>query len=244
MAKTKTVYVCQQCGATASKWMGKCSSCGNWNTFVEETISKDPVNKKYTVSTEKPVLIDQIEYNTEKRLNTKNNELDKVLGGGFVEGSILLIGGEPGIGKSTLSLQTALSLNEKKVLYVSGEESAGQIKLRSKRLGQRENNCYLLCEVSLENIIQNIEDIKPELVIIDSIQTTVSGNIESSAGTISQVRECASRLQQLAKQSGIPIILIGHITKDGNIAGPKVLEHIVDTVLQFEGDHQHLFRIL
>jgi len=244
MAKPKTIYVCQQCGATASKWMGKCAECGNWNTFIEETIQKDPISKGSAFTTSKPVLVNDIEYDDEKRFVTGNVELDKVLGGGFVEGSISLLGGEPGIGKSTLSLQIALTQQDKKVLYVSGEESTGQIKMRSQRLNADQNNCYLLCEISLENIIQTIDEINPELIIIDSIQTTVSGNIESSAGTISQVRESAARLQQLAKRTGIPVILIGHITKDGNIAGPKVLEHIVDTVLQFEGDHQHLFRIL
>ncbi len=245
MAKPKTIYVCQQCGNTASKWMGKCNACGNWDTFVEEKVSKDPVSKINAISKNvNPVLIEDIEFNTEKRLVTGNNELDKVLGGGFVEGSITLLGGEPGIGKSTLSLQIALTLISKTILYISGEESEGQIKLRSQRLESGKNNCYLLCEVSLENMLESITQVKPDLVIVDSIQTTVSENIESSAGTISQVRECAARLQQMAKRSGIPVVLIGHITKDGNIAGPKVLEHIVDTVLQFEGDHQHLFRIL
>jgi DNA repair protein RadA/Sms len=245
MAKPKTIFVCQQCGATASKWMGRCAECGQWNSFVEELVhSSALVPGTLMKNDNRPVLIEEIVYDEEKRLITRNTELDKVLGGGLVEGSITLLGGEPGIGKSTLSLQIALGLKDKKVLYVSGEESAKQIKMRSQRMAGNQNSSYLLCEVSLENIIGHIEQIQPDLVVVDSIQTTVSGNIESSAGTISQVRESAARLQQLAKKTGIPVILIGHITKDGNIAGPKVLEHIVDTVLQFEGDHQHLFRIL
>lgn len=245
MAKAKTIYVCQQCGATASKWMGRCSECGNWDTFVEETVGGNALVPGTSIKNDnKPTLLEDISYNEEKRLITRNTELDKVLGGGLVEGSITLLGGEPGIGKSTLSLQIALNLTDKKILYVSGEESARQIKMRSQRLQSTKNDCFLLCEVSLENIISNLDKLRPDLVIVDSIQTTVSGNIESSAGTISQVRESAARLQQVAKKSGIPIILIGHITKDGNIAGPKVLEHIVDTVIQFEGDHQQLFRIL
>ena len=244
MSKTKTIFVCQNCGATTSKWMGKCNECNSWNTFAEEIVSKEKSGGEKIKSGEKPLLLEEIEYDSEKRLLTGNEELDKVLGGGLVQGSITLFGGEPGIGKSTLSLQIALGLTNKKVLYVSGEESAQQIKMRSNRLDKKGENLYLLCDVVLENIINAADQVKPDLVVIDSIQTTITEQIESSAGTISQVRESASRLQRMAKKTGIPVIIIGHITKDGNIAGPKVLEHIVDTVLLFEGDHQHLFRIL
>ena len=243
LAKTKTIYVCQNCGAQASKWLGKCNSCGEWNTFVEEiqTSSKSEYsNKKQTT---KPEFISEIKIENEQRISTSINEFDRVLGGGLVLGSVVLIGGEPGIGKSTLLLQLALKSNNN-ILYISGEESNSQIKLRANRLGIENENLMLLSETSLENILIHLKNQNPEIVIIDSIQTIYTNKLDSSPGTISQVRESTIALLEYAKSNSVPMLLVGHINKEGNIAGPKVLEHIVDTVLQFEGDKNHIYRIL
>lgn len=243
--KSKTVYVCSNCGYDSPKWLGKCPSCGEWNTFVEERIAASPKGKKMgLVASSKPVRLSEIESLDEPRIPLPSKELNRVLGGGLVAGSLTLIGGEPGIGKSTLLLQNILSVRGRTILYVSGEESATQLKLRADRLGKVADNTFILCETSLEGIFTQIENVKPQLLVVDSIQTIASSDIESAAGSVSQVRECAAALLRYAKQSGVPVILVGHINKDGAIAGPKVLEHIVDTVLQFEGDRQYLYRIL
>ncbi|AVR44538.1 DNA repair protein RadA [Christiangramia fulva] len=249
MAKVKTAYYCQKCGAQYAKWQGKCNSCGDWNTIVEEVIQKpDPKDwktsaKKEAKKASKPLLISEIETSPQHRMITGNGELDRVLGGGLVPGSLTLLGGEPGIGKSTLLLQISLGLRNK-VLYVSGEESQQQIKMRAQRINPDPANCFILTETKTQNIFRNVEEIEPEVVIIDSIQTLHSDYIESSPGSISQIRECTAELIKFAKESNTPVILIGHITKEGSIAGPKVLEHMVDTVLQFEGDRNHVYRIL
>lgn len=248
MAKTKSVYVCQNCGAETPKWVGKCPSCGEWNTYVEEVARKE----KNTVSSglfpnekNKPQLIHEIVSTEEVRNDTGNNEFNRVLGGGIVPGSLTLIGGEPGIGKSTLILQIVLQLQGKRTLYVSGEESTKQLKLRADRLNVQNNQeCYIVSETSLEQIFVHIQNVKPDLVIIDSIQTISTESVESSPGSVSQVRECSAAILKYAKESGVPVILVGHINKEGSIAGPKVLEHIVDTVLQFEGDQHYMYRIL
>ncbi|MBR5374914.1 MAG: DNA repair protein RadA [Paludibacteraceae bacterium] len=251
MAKTKSVYVCQNCGAEAPKWVGKCPSCGEWNTYVEEVVRKE--NPKSLQSLRfipdnggsKPVCIDDVETSEEVRDDTGNNEFNRVLGGGIVPGSLTLIGGEPGIGKSTLILQIVLSLFNKKTLYVSGEESVKQLKLRADRLSVKANpNCFIVSETSLEQIFVHIQNVQPDLVVIDSIQTISTELVESSPGSVSQVRECAAAILKFAKESGVPVLMVGHINKEGNIAGPKVLEHIVDTVLQFEGDQHYMYRIL
>lgn len=243
--KSKTVYICSNCGYDSPKWLGKCPSCGEWNTFVEERIAASPKGKKMgLVASSKPVRLSEIESLDEPRIPLPSKELNRVLGGGLVAGSLTLIGGEPGIGKSTLLLQNILSVRGRTILYVSGEESATQLKLRADRLGKVADNTFILCETSLEGIFTQIENVKPQLLVVDSIQTIASSDIESAAGSVSQVRECAAALLRYAKQSGVPVILVGHINKDGAIAGPKVLEHIVDTVLQFEGDRQYLYRIL
>ncbi len=246
MAKTKSVYFCQSCGYESPKWLGKCPSCGAWNTFAEEkiSVSKKTDLKPGKVKTQKPVKLSEIEALDEPRIHMPSEELNRVLGGGLVAGSLTLIGGEPGIGKSTLLLQNILSIRNKKILYISGEESAGQLKLRADRLGKVSDNTLILCETRLDNIFTQIENVSPQIVVVDSIQTIASEQIESAAGSVSQVRECAAALLRYAKESGVPVILVGHINKDGAIAGPKVLEHIVDTVLQFEGDRQYLYRIL
>ncbi len=255
MAKTKSAYFCQSCGFEAPKWLGKCPSCGEWNTFVEEVIEKPnttvPEWKPASSSLQrsnKPVPVSEIVFSEEDRLITPDNELNRVLGGGIVGGSLILIGGEPGIGKSTLMLQLALIMPGIKVLYVSGEESNRQIKMRSERISAsftgKINNPYVLVETSTQNIFKQIEAIEPDLVIIDSIQTLHSAHIESTPGSVSQVRECTAELMRFAKETATPVFLIGHITKDGAIAGPKILEHMVDTVLQFEGDRHHVYRIL
>ncbi len=247
MAKLKTVYICQECGVEVSKWVGKCPSCNSWNSIVEHKISKSNKTNSLDSFSEKsiPRLISDIEIKNEHRLLSGINEFDRIIGGGFVPGSVILIGGEPGIGKSTLALQIALKMQNLKVLYISGEESDKQIKLRADRvIDNIKNNCFILSETLLENIIENAKNFKPDLLIIDSIQTLYSQNFESSAGTVSQVRECSVELLRFAKETSTPVILIGHINKEGNIAGPKVLEHIVDTVLQFEGDQHNIFRIL
>lgn len=248
MAKTKTSFFCQNCGSQYAKWQGQCNSCKQWNTIVEEVIQKPEKGSWKTADNSvkrvaKPQRISEISFQTETRLDTKNNELNRVLGGGLVPGSLTLLGGEPGIGKSTLMLQIALQLPYK-TLYVSGEESAQQIKMRAERIQPVSENCFILTETKTQNIFRSIEEIAPDIVIIDSIQTLQTDYIESSAGSISQIRETTAELIKFAKETETPVILIGHITKDGNIAGPKVLEHMVDTVLQFEGDRNHIYRIL
>ena len=246
--KTKSVYFCGACGYESPKWLGKCPSCGEWNTFVEEKVTVSSSAKKSSkgskLKTERPVKLSEIELSEEPRIAMPSSELNRVLGGGLVAGSMTLIGGEPGIGKSTLLLQNILSIRNRRILYVSGEESSTQLKLRADRLGKVSEDTYILCETRLENIFTQIENVNPDILIIDSIQTIATDEIESSAGSVSQVRECAARLLRYAKESGVPVILVGHINKEGAIAGPKVLEHIVDTVLQFEGDRQYLYRIL
>jgi DNA repair protein RadA/Sms len=247
MAKSKSVYVCQNCGAESAKWIGRCPSCGEWNTYHEEIIvPSSAVVPSFGADREKkkPELLDSIKSDEKSRQKTGISELDRILGGGMVSGSLILLGGEPGVGKSTLALQLALSLTNRKILYVSGEESEEQISLRAKRIKKSNPECYILCETELENIIAHSENIKPDLIIIDSIQTIRTGMLESSAGSVSQVRECAALLLKYSKISGIPVFLIGHITKDGTLAGPKVLEHIVDVVLYFEGDNNYVYRIL
>ena len=246
MSKTKSVYICQSCGFESAKWMGKCTSCAQWNTFVEEIVSKKPaaVAGKSFSEKSKPVRLDEIDVLQTFRIETKDNELNRVLGGGIVPGSVVLIAGDPGIGKSTLMLQLALGFEEAKVAYVSGEESAEQISMRAKRMGYRKTNCYVLAETQTQIILEHFKELKPDVVIIDSVQTLHTQNIESSPGSVSQIRECAAEMQRYAKETGVPVFLIGHITKEGVIAGPKVLEHIVDTVLQFEGDRNHNYRIL
>jgi len=245
MAKTKSVFVCQNCGAESAKWIGRCNACGEWNTYVEQKIHQGPARQGGLPHRE-PVLpqnLHEVAAAPVSRIDLKNGEFNRVLGGGLVPGSMALIGGEPGIGKSTLALQVALQMDQS-VLYVSGEESPHQIKMRADRLGGATSNCQILAETNLQAILVQVEQVKPALLIVDSIQTLYSESIESAPGTISQVRECAAQLLRLSKESQIPVLLIGHITKDGSIAGPKVLEHIVDTVLQFEGDTHHLYRIL
>ena len=250
MAKVKKAFFCSNCGYESPKWMGQCPSCGQWNTMVEEVISRGegPAAKSYAAPgvNAKPQKLSEIESsgNEERITLASGSELDRILGGGMVRGSLVLIGGEPGIGKSTLSLQIPLSNPSIRTLYVSGEESARQIKMRAERLGGIHDNCYILPETSLDNITDQARSIKPDLMIIDSIQTIFSTAVESSAGSVSQVKECAVSLLRFAKETNTPVIIIGHITKDGTIAGPKVLEHIVDVVLQFEGDTRHSFRIL
>ncbi|RZK01869.1 MAG: DNA repair protein RadA, partial [Flavobacterium sp.] len=249
MAKTKSAYFCQSCGYESAKSLGKCPSCNQWNTFVEEIIDKGtksvPTWKASTTSQRlsKPNKVEEIQSADEERTTTSDAELDRVLGGGLVAGSVTLIGGEPGIGKSTLLLQISLKLPYK-TLYVSGEESQKQIKMRAERINPLSDNCYILTETKTQNIFKQIEVVQPEIVIIDSIQTLHTDYIESSAGSISQIRETTAELIKFAKETNIPVILIGHITKDGTIAGPKILEHMVDTVLQFEGDRNHIYRIL
>ena len=255
MAKTKTVYVCSQCGADSPKWVGKCPACGSWNTYVEEFISSAKPTASASARNVKlpgmvahgstrPTLLRDISYNEEERIDLQDAELNRVLGGGLVRGSLVLIGGEPGIGKSTLVLQTILKLKNIKTLYVSGEESSSQLKLRADRLGQNASDCYILCETNLEQIFVQAANVAPDLLIIDSIQTLFLETLESSPGSITQVRECSAAILKYAKESGVPVLLIGHINKEGSIAGPKILEHIVDTVLQFEGDQHYLYRIL
>ena len=248
MAKVKTAYFCQNCGHQSSKWLGRCPSCGEWNTLLEEVLEKKkkkgPLGQWKSVSlAAKPKAIADIKYEEEPRIVTTDGELNRVLGGGIVQGSLVLIGGEPGIGKSTLMLQIALTLKQR-VLYVSGEESEQQIKMRAERITSNNQNCFILTETSTDNIFRQMEEFDPDVLIIDSIQTMQSSLIESGAGSVSQVRQCAAELMKYAKESGVPVFMIGHITKDGNLAGPKTLEHMVDTVLQFEGDRHTTYRIL
>ena len=253
MAKDRIAYVCSNCGQESAKWIGKCPSCGQWNTSKEIRIANDTgsmaaKNAAHAVRSSitnknKPLFLHEISAKDEPRIDMHDDELNRVLGGGLVPGSIVLLGGEPGIGKSTLTLQTILHMNERRILYVSGEESAHQIKMRAERIGGN-SEVMILCETSLESIFDNIKEVKPELVVIDSIQTISTSDVESSPGSITQVRECAAALLRFAKTSGIPVILIGHINKEGTLAGPKILEHIVDTVIQFEGDQHYMYRIL
>lgn len=249
MAKTRSVYVCQNCGVDSPKWIGKCPSCGEWNTFVEEIIHKENSSSKISMAgfepiKQKPVLISNVETQAEERTDTSCHELNRVLGGGLVNGSLVLIGGEPGIGKSTLVLQVVLGMKGKRTLYVSGEESVNQLKMRAERLSHKDPDCYIVSETSLEQLFVHAQNVKPDLLIVDSIQTITTESIESSPGSVSQVRECAAALLRFCKTTNIPVLLIGHINKEGSIAGPKVLEHIVDTVLQFEGDQHYMYRIL
>ncbi len=247
MAKVKSAFFCQNCGHETPKWLGKCPSCSEWNTFVEEIVQKQvPQVVAFSKSQRdnKPQQIGDISDREHRRIELPDKELNRVLGGGLVLGSLILFGGEPGIGKSTLLLQLSIAMKDKKVLYVSGEESDQQIKMRAERIGINNPNCYILTETSIQNIFQHAEEIQPELLVIDSIQTLHSPQIESSPGSISQVRECTAQLLRYAKQSSVPVFLIGHITKEGSLAGPKVLEHMVDAVLQFEGDRNHVYRLL
>lgn len=247
--KTKTSFFCQNCGAQYAKWMGQCKSCNQWNTIVEEIIQTaekrawKPSSSTTKTKVNKPLKISEIALDTETRIATFNNELDNVLGGGIVPGSLILLGGEPGIGKSTLLLQVALSMSQK-VLYVSGEESQTQLKMRAERLQKQNSDCLLLTETNTQNIFRHITELQPEVLVIDSIQTLHTSAIDASPGSISQIRETTAELIKFAKETATPVFLIGHITKDGHIAGPKILEHMVDVVLQFEGDRNHLYRIL
>lgn len=264
MAKDKIAYVCTNCGQESTKWIGKCPNCGQWNTFKEIRIpSNSPSNiaQRTTLydapggknAKSRPIKLKDIPVEAEPRINTHDTELNRVLGGGLVPGSIVLLGGEPGIGKSTLTLQTILNMPERRILYVSGEESAHQLRMRAQRLASintnnvdmsTHDNVTILCETSLENIFEHIKDVTPEMIVIDSIQTIATDTVESSPGSVTQVRECAAALLHYAKSSGVPVILIGHINKEGTLAGPKILEHIVDTVIQFEGDQHYMYRIL
>ena len=244
--KVQTIYTCQSCGAKAPKLLGRCPQCGEWGTYVEEIVSTPQKGKSTTAhaSLNTPQLINDIPTTTEQRIDMHNVELNRVLGGGLVPGSLVLIGGEPGIGKSTLALQVLMQLAEMKTLYASGEESAKQLKLRAERLAGNPQNLYIVSETSLEKILEHVKTLQPEIVVVDSIQTIGLESMESAIGSISQVRECATEIMRVAKQTGIPFIIVGHINKEGSLAGPKVLEHIVDTVLQFEGDQHYMYRIL
>ncbi|MFT4737868.1 MAG: DNA repair protein RadA/Sms, partial [Paraglaciecola sp.] len=253
MAKQKTAFYCQNCGANSPKWQGKCPACGEWNTYVEEVVSSSSESKSSTPwgkqgdvqrKRQQPVLVQEVVGEKLDRFSSMDGELDRVLGGGIVNGSLVLIGGEPGIGKSTLMLQVAVKLNQQKVLYVSGEESVQQIKMRADRIGVQSSSCFLLSETQLDEVFTQIANLSPDILVIDSIQTLHSNMLEAAPGSISQVRECTSQLMRYAKETNTPVFLIGHINKEGNIAGPKALEHMVDTVLQFEGDRHHLYRIL
>ena len=242
--KLKSAFFCQSCGAQSPKWLGKCPQCNEWNTYVEEIIEKDKKPSFKSKKTNKPSLISQIDYNNEKRIVSNDKELNRVLGGGIVPGSIILLGGDPGIGKSTLLLQFALSSKKKKILYISGEESEKQIKMRAERINKDSEYCYILTETSTQNIFQQIEQLEPDILIVDSIQTLHTAHIESTPGSVSQIRECTAELIKFAKETETAVFLIGHINKDGAIAGPKILEHMVDTVIQFEGDRNYVYRIL
>lgn len=249
VAKVKTQYFCQNCGTSSPKWVGKCTSCGEWNTYVEEIVKKndDPRSSPFSRSTGravKPLNLNEITGGEERRIPLYDKELTRVLGGGLVPGSLVLFGGEPGIGKSTLMLQLATNVKNMRVLYVSGEESEQQIRMRAERIGIKNQDCFILTETNTANIFQQAAIIEPQLMIIDSIQTLHTASVESSPGSVSQVRECAGEMLRYAKENEVPVFLIGHITKDGSIAGPKVLEHMVDTVLQFEGDRNHVYRLL
>lgn len=250
MAKTKykSVWFCNNCGQESSRWEGRCSGCGQWNTMVEEKVAISPSRRSSSSVTSlnrsEAQPLNHIDTSDIPRIKMPSGELNRVLGGGLVPGSMVLLGGEPGVGKSTLVLQNLLSIKSKTILYASGEESASQIKMRADRIGRGSDNLFVVCETSLENIFGHIENLSPGIVVVDSIQTIATDTLDSSAGSVSQVKECAARLLKFAKESSVPVLLIGQITKDGTLAGPKVLEHIVDAVLQFEGDHQYMFRIL
>src|SRR5574344_2001723 len=248
MAKEKVVYVCTNCGQDSPKWVGKCPSCGAWNSYVEQVVRKESAVKQAISGSNgmksKPMILSDIIGGEERRIDMRDDELNRVLGGGLVPGSLVLLGGEPGIGKSTLILQTVLRLPDKKILYVSGEESAQQLKLRADRIKHNSSDCMIVCETSMEEIFTHIKNTSPDIVVIDSIQTISTEGIDSSPGSIVQIRECSASILKFAKESNIPVILIGHINKEGTIAGPKVLEHIVDTVIQFEGDQHYMYRIL
>jgi DNA repair protein RadA/Sms len=253
MSKTKTTFFCQNCGAQSAKWIGKCPSCSEWNTYVEEVVHKESkndrlqlfsANKNAKNTSNKSILLQEVGLQEFPRIAVPGKELTRVLGGGIVPGSLILFGGEPGIGKSTLMLQLALRLKNLKVLYVSGEESEQQIKMRAERIGITTNSCFILQETNTQNIFQQISEIQPQLVVLDSIQTLHTSYVDSSPGSVSQVRECAAEFLRFAKETNTPVFMIGHITKEGSLAGPKVLEHMVDTVLQFEGDRNHIYRLL
>lgn len=249
MPKAKSFFYCCECGYQSASWLGRCPECGSWNTFQEEVVKAakaSPAASSVSAAASQPKLINEVQYDEQQRMRTGCEEFDRVLGGGLVPGSLLLLGGEPGIGKSTLLLQTALTIPNKKILYVSGEESEQQIKMRADRLTDRpsDNSCFVVSETVTQRIFEHIETIKPDLLVVDSIQTVCTENIDSSAGSISQIRECTAEFQRYAKVSGVPVLLVGHITKDGTLAGPKIMEHIVDAVLQFEGDRNYGFRIL
>ncbi len=246
MAKARTYYFCQECGYQSSSWLGRCPECGKWNTFVEEVVKAESTKRKTgsTIAKSTPVRIQEVTYSETKRIPTHCTEFDRVLGGGIVPGSLLLLGGEPGIGKSTLLLQTALAINDRKLLYVSGEESEQQIRMRADRIGIASESCYVVSETVTQRIFEHIDAVQPDLLIVDSIQTVTTEDVDSPAGSVSQIRQCTTEFQHYAKTTGVPVLLIGHITKDGTLAGPKVMEHIVDAVLQFEGDRNYGFRIL
>ena len=245
--KVQSAFFCQNCGTQSPKWLGKCPSCQEWNTYVEEVINREEKTESWSGrkgKTNTPSLISDINFTDEKRYATPDKELNRVLGGGIVPGSIVLLGGDPGIGKSTLLLQLALQMKSKKVLYVSGEESEKQIKMRADRINETSENCFILCETSTQNIFQQIEKLQPDILVTDSVQTLHTSMIDSTPGSVSQIRSCTGELLKFAKETGTAVFLIGHITKDGTLAGPKILEHMVDTVLQFEGDRNHVYRIL
>jgi len=245
--KVQSAFFCQNCGTQSPKWLGKCPSCQEWNTYVEEVINRDEKTKSWSgkkLKANTPSLISDINFTDEKRYATPDEELNRVLSGGIVPGSIVLLGGDPGIGKSTLLLQLALQMRNKKVLYVSGEESEKQIKMRADRINRTSENCFILCETSTQNIFQQIEQLQPYILVADSVQTLHTSMIDSTPGSVSQIRSCTGELLKFAKETGTAVFLIGHITKDGALAGPKILEHMVDTVLQFEGDRNHVYRIL
>lgn len=248
MAKVKSAFFCSNCGNESPKWVGKCPNCGAWNSYVEESVvtksSKSSSSFLLSDKKQKPIKVGDIIAQNDPRIILPSHELNRVLGGGLVPGSIILIGGEPGIGKSTLVLQNVLRIRSRKVLYISGEESATQLKMRADRIGGETGECYIICDTSLESIFNHIKNLEPNIVVVDSIQTIASESLESAAGSVGQVRECAASLLRFAKETNTPVILIGHINKEGSIAGPKVLEHIVDAVLQFEGDRHYMYRIL
>ena len=245
--KTKTVWFCRSCGNESPKWMGRCPACGEWNTMVEETVAtgrKPAAAERVPGAGRKPMPLSEIDSSVENRISLNNDEVDRILGGGLVEGSLVLIGGEPGIGKSTLSLQIPLHCPQLKTLYVTGEESARQVKLRAKRIGGDDASCLIYSETLMENIIAEAREMMPDLMVVDSVQTMFSQNVDSSPGSVTQIKETAAMLLRFAKETGVPVILIGHITKEGSIAGPRVLEHMVDCVLYFEGEGQQSYRIL
>jgi len=244
LSKAKTAFFCQKCGAQSPKWIGKCPSCGEWNSYVEEVLHKEKNNPAKREEKNKPVPITNVRYDQHDRVDCMDTELNRTLGGGIVQGSLILLGGEPGIGKSTLLLQLALNLRAITTLYISGEESESQIRMRAERLGSLHEQCFLFTETSMENIFYQIDAVGPGLVVIDSIQTLSTSDIQAGSGSVSQIRECTNKIMEFAKASEIPFILVGHITKEGSIAGPKILEHMVDTVLQFEGDRHHNYRII